>query len=335
MKTLTLNSPLDMHLHLRDGSMLDNIAKHSAKTFAGGVIMPNTVPPIDSLSLVRDYKENIAKACGKMPFESYMTVFFKMYSEKELTALKDHIIGIKLYPAGATTNSEGGVEDIKSASKTLEIMQELGIPLLVHGEQADDFVMDREASFLPIYEHLSKAYPKLMIVMEHITTAASTKLLDRYENLFATVTLQHLLITLDDVAGGLFAPHLFCKPIAKRYEDRDALLNIALNAHSKLSFGSDSAPHPRHKKECCGCAAGVFSAPIALIRLAQLFEENGKLENLQAFVSDRAVKNYKLTPIQKKVTLINNESIVPDEYEGVVPFDAGKTIKWSIDKVES
>ncbi len=322
-----------MHLHLRDGEMLTKIACHSAETFSGGVIMPNTVPPIDSMPAIKNYKEAIKVACGAHDFESLMTVFFRNYSENELAELKDHILGIKLYPAGATTNSSGGLEDIDSATSTLEIMEEMKIPLLVHGEQAQDFVMDRESNFLPIYEKLAKSFPKLMIVMEHITTAGAAALLDRYENLYATVTLQHLLITLDDVAGGLFAPHLFCKPIAKRYEDRDALLEIALKAHQKLSFGSDSAPHPRHKKECCGCAAGVFSAPIALIRLAELFEKHDALDNLQAFVSDRAIKNYKLNPIQKKVTLIKKDFAVPSEYDGVVPFDAGKIIPWSLDSV--
>jgi dihydroorotase len=330
---LILNSPLDMHLHLRDGEMLEKIARHSAETFAGGVIMPNTVPPIDSISALTQYQDAIKNACGTHEFKAYMTVFFKEYSKKELLGLKEHILGIKLYPAGATTNSKDGLEDIQSASSTLKLMEEMGIPLLVHGEQAQDFVMDREANFLPIYEKLAQSFPKLMIVMEHITTAGAVKLLDRYENLYATVTLQHLLITLDDVAGGLFAPHLFCKPIAKRDEDRDALLEIALKAHKKLSFGSDSAPHPRHKKECCGCAAGVFSAPIALMRLAQLFEKHDALDNLQAFVSDRAIENYKLKPIQKKVTLIKKDFLVPNDYEGVVPFDAGETLSWSLDSV--
>ncbi|WP_128326747.1 amidohydrolase family protein, partial [Arcobacter suis] len=146
---------------------------------------------------------------------------------------------------------------------TLESMSKLGIPLCIHGE-TNGFVMDREKEFMPIYESIAKAFPNLKIIMEHITTKDAIELLDKYDNLYATVTLHHLLITLDDVAGGMLNPHLFCKPIAKRPEDRSALLNAALKAHPKLMFGSDSAPHPKHKKECCGCAAGVFTSPIAL-----------------------------------------------------------------------
>ncbi len=167
------------------------------------------------------------------------------------------------------------------------MMSTLGIPLCVHGE-TDGFVMDREAEFMSIYELLAKNFPKLKIIMEHITTKAAVDMLDKYENLYATITVHHLIITLDDVAGGMLKPHLFCKPIAKRPEDREALLKVALEAHPKVMFGSDSAPHPQHKKESCGCAAGVFTAPIALQLLCDVFEKHGKLENLQAFVSDNA-----------------------------------------------
>jgi dihydroorotase len=190
--------------------------------------------------------------------------------------------------------------------------------------------MDREANFLPVYARLATEYPDLMIVMEHITTAGAVELLDRYENLHATVTLHHLIITLDDVAGGLLRPHLFCKPIAKRPEDRDALLNAALTAHPKLSFGSDSAPHPISAKECCGCAAGVFSAPVALPMLVELFHNHGELDNLQAFVSDNAVRNYKVSPPETAVTLVNEPMQVPDRVADVVPYKAGESISWRV-----
>jgi dihydroorotase len=212
-------------------------------------------------------------------------------------------------------------------------MSTLGIPLCVHGE-TNGFVMDREKEFMPIYESLALNFPKLKIIMEHITTKEAVDLLDKYDNLYATITVQHLLITLDDVAGGMLKPHLFCKPIAKRYEDREALQKMALEAHPKVMFGSDSAPHPKHKKESCGCAAGVFTAPIALQVLAQFFEEHGKLENLQAFISDNALKIYGITPPQKEITLIKKEFLVPQSYsnesETVVPMYAGETIAWSI-----
>jgi len=326
---ITLKSPVDMHLHLRQGDMLNNIAHLSAKYFANAVIMPNTVPAIADLDALDIYKQDIIKSFKFDNMTPMMSLFFRNYSEAELIKAKDKIFGIKLYPQGATTNSDSGVDNLDEAETTFKIMEELQIPLLVHGEQADDFVLDREKNFLPVYEHLAKKYPKLKISMEHITTAKALELLDRYENLLATVTLQHLSITLDDVAGGLFNPHLFCKPIAKRPEDRDALLNAALSAHPKLMFGSDSAPHPRSSKECCGCAAGVFSAPIALAYLVDIFDKNNSLQNLQAFISDNAVKNYGFKLLNKEITLEKKDFIIPNQYSDVVPFMAGNTINWS------
>ena len=262
-----------------------------------------------------------------------MTAFFRSYSEKELSRLKELVFGIKLYPAGATTNSEGGVKAMKDAEATLSIMQEMDIPLLVHGE-SHGFVMDREAEFLDVYRDLATRFPRLTICMEHITTAAAVQLLDEFENLAATVTLQQLLITLDDVAGGMLRPHLFCKPIAKRPEDREALLQAALSGHPRLMFGSDSAPHPIHAKEACGCAAGVFTAPIALPRLAALFDEHGALDRLQGFVSGHACALYGLNPPARTVRLQRREMLVPDAYEGhgqkVVPMYAGCTIPWRL-----
>lgn len=193
--------------------------------------------------------------------------------------------------------------------------------------------MDREQEFMEIYERLATHFPDLKIVMEHITTEAAVALLDRFENLYATITLHHLLITLDDVAGGLLRPHLFCKPIAKRPEDRSALLEVALNAHPKVMFGSDSAPHPKDKKEACGCAAGVFTAPIALQALCELFDRHGKLDNLQAFVSDNAQSIYGFCPEFKEVTLVEKPFTVPEKYGDVVPMFAGETIGWSIEDV--
>ena len=160
------------------------------------------------------------------------------------------------------------------------------------------------------------------------------ELLDQYPNLYATVTLHHLMITLDDLAGGMLKPHLFCKPIAKRPEDRDKLLQTALEAHPKLSFGSDSAPHPKHKKECCGCAAGVFTAPMALACLADLFDRHDALDKLQAFVSDNAQNIYGITPPAKIVTLQRKDFTVPKNYEEVIPYLAGETLRWSITHIE-
>ena len=327
---IILQSPLDMHIHFREGAMLDLVAPLTAATFAAGVIMPNLVPPVADSERLEWYRSQVQRAVGQHIFEPYMALFFRSYTEAELVALKDRIIGIKLYPAGVTTNSEGGVESVRAAEATMAIMQEIGIPLLVHGEAPDAFVMDRESDFLPTYDDLARKFPRLKIVMEHITTRAAVELLDRYENLHATVTLQHLLITLDDVAGGLLNPHLFCKPIAKRPEDRDALLNAALTAHPKLMFGSDSAPHPLYKKECCGCAAGVFTAPIALAVLAELFDEHCALDKLQSFVSDNAQRIYGVTPPKKEVRLVKEPCTVPARYGDVVPMRAGGEISWRV-----
>lgn len=337
MAALTLDSPLDMHLHLRDEKMLQLVAPLSAQTFSGAVIMPNLVPPVDSLDKLHAYKERILSAVGGETFDPLMAMFFREYTEAELAAAKDHMIGIKLYPAGATTNSEAGVQAIDQVEPIFKMMEEMDIPLMVHGE-THGFVMDREKEFISIYEHLATRFPKLRITMEHITTRHAVELLDRFENLRATVTLQHLIITLDDVAGGLLRPHLFCKPIAKRPEDREALLGAAIEGHPRLMFGSDSAPHPIHAKESCGCAAGVFTAPLALARLAQLFDDHGALDRLQGFVSDHARQLYRVDPPKKFVHLDRTPMEVPSAYEGhghkVVPMHAGESLNWSVTGVE-
>ena len=331
-KKIQIFNPLDMHLHLRDGEMLWNIARCSAGNFTGAIIMPNLVPPVDTKEAVIAYKEKIEAATSNEEFDPMMTLFFKPYSRKFLESVKDHITAIKLYPAGITTNSDGGVETIDTIAlaPTLNAMSDLGITLCVHGE-TNGFVMDRESEFGSVYEELAVAFPKLKIVMEHITTKNSVDLLDKYENLYATITVHHLLITLDDVVGGMMMPHNFCKPIAKRPEDREALLKVALDGHPKVMFGSDSAPHPKNAKESCGCAAGVFTAPIALQLLVQLFEENDSLDNLQSFVSDNAQKIYGITVLEKTITLVKEDFKVPKYYgRDVVPFMAGEILPWSV-----
>jgi len=338
MSSFSINEALDMHLHLRDGDMLKLVGPLTSKTFSGALIMPNLVPPITTKEALISYKQRINEACKDDDFEPYVTLFFQNdYSYEFLADIKDEIIAIKLYPAGITTNSETGVAsmDVEVLRPTLESMSKLGIPLCIHGE-TNGFVMDREKEFMPIYESIASAFPELTIIMEHITTKDAVELLDKYDNLHATVTLHHLLITLDDVAGGMLNPHLFCKPIAKRPEDRSALLDAALKAHPKLMFGSDSAPHPKHKKECCGCAAGVFTSPIALQVLTQLFNDNNCLENLNSFVSLNAQKIYDISPLKKEIKLIQKDFVVPLSYEykgeTVVPMYAGETLSWSIEE---
>lgn len=335
MKQHKLLMPLDMHLHLRDGVMLENVAPLSAYSFSGALVMPNLVPPVETLEAIKEYKSRILASVPNDYFEPYMTLFYKNYSKAFLQSVKDDIIAIKLYPAGITTNSQSGVSsfNIEDMRETLETMSELGIPLCVHGE-SDGFVMDREAEFMSIYELLAKNFPKLKIIMEHITTKEAVDMLDKYENLYATITIHHLLLTLDDVVGGLMMPHHFCKPIAKRPHDKEALLRVALEAHPKVMFGSDSAPHPIDKKEASHCSAGIFTSPIALQLLCELFDTHNRLENLQAFVSDNAQNIYGICAEFKEVTLIKSEFEVPSSYANVVPLYAGQKIAWSILNVD-
>lgn len=331
---LVLESPLDMHLHLRDGEMLKNVAPWSARYFSGALVMPNLVPPVTNIESLDAYRQRILSSCENFQFEPYMTLFFTTeYSMDFLRQNRDKITAIKLYPSGITTNSEGGVKtmDMHTLAPVLEAMSELGIPLCVHGE-SDGFVMDREKEFGKTYAKLAKTFPDLTIIMEHITTAHSVDLLEKYDNLYATITLHHLYITLDELAGGMLKPHLFCKPIAKRPEDREALLQAAISTHPKVMFGSDSAPHPTHAKECCGCAAGVFTAPLALPALAQLFEVRNALENLQTFVSDNARRIYGINPPSKKIRLIKEPMKVGSAYGDVVPMFAGETLNWRVDE---
>jgi dihydroorotase len=335
MQTLTLTMPLDMHLHLRDGEMLEIVAPLTSYSFSGALVMPNLVPPVTTLEAVKGYRHRIKEAMESDDFEPYMTLFYQNYSRDFLESVRDEITAIKIYPSGATTNSEGGVIsfDIEPMRETLEAMSDLEIVLCVHGE-TNGFVMDREAEFMSVYEKLARNFPKLKIIMEHITTREAVEMLDKYENLYATITVHHLMITLDDVAGGMLRPHLFCKPIAKRPEDREALLKIALEAHPKVMFGSDSAPHPKSAKESCGCGAGVFTAPIALQLLCEIFDEHDKLDNLQAFVSDNAQRIYGLCAEFKEVVLSKRDFVVPEMYGSVVPMRAGETLKWSIERVD-
>ncbi|EAM0391273.1 dihydroorotase [Campylobacter jejuni] len=329
---MILKNPLDMHLHLRDNQMLELIAPLSVRDFCAAVIMPNLIPPLCNLEDLKAYKMRILKACKDENFTPLMTLFFKNYDEKFLYSAKDEIFGIKLYPVGITTNSNGGVSsfDIEYLKPTLEAMSDLNIPLLVHGE-TNDFVMDRESNFAKIYEKLAKHFPRLKIVMEHITTKTLCELLKDYENLYATITLHHLMITLDDVVGGKMDPHLFCKPIAKRYEDKDALCELAFSGYEKAMFGSDSAPHPLHTKECCGCAAGVFSAPVILPVLVELFEKHSNETNLQKFISDNACKIHNLKFEKDKIVILEKQEWqVAQKYGDVVPFMAGKTLNFKV-----
>ena len=338
MDRVTLNTPLDMHLHIRDGEMLREVVRYSSRYFSGGLIMPNTIPPITTKEDIFSYRKEILNSIENDIFEPYMSIFFKSsYDSQFLKSVRDDILVVKLYPSGVTTNSDGGVVsvDLDEVGDTLSAMEQLDIPLSIHGE-TNGSVFEREAEFLPTYELLAKTFPKLRIIMEHISDRRTIELLEKYSNLFATITLHHLAITFDDLLGGALQPHLFCKPIVKSGKDRDALRDLVLNGHPKIMFGSDSAPHPKEKKESSNGSAGIFSAPIVLQGLVELFEKHDKLENLQPFISENARKIYRISPPQKSITLVRKEFQVPTTYGEkieIVPLFAGKKLNWSLEDV--
>jgi len=362
-----VESPLDMHVHFRSGDMLKAVAPYTAKQFSAALVMPNLVPPVDTLDAVKSYREDVLKATEGHTFKPFMALFFKTTFTKEiLREAKPHILAVKMYPQGITTNSASGVDPQgKEIEKVLSIMQDLEIPLCVHGED-NSFVMDRENNFHSHYIiKWANRFPRLKIIMEHITDRRVLIFLKEYENVYATVTVHHLLLTLDDVVGGMMQPHHFCKPIAKTPLDRNALRQAVFNQAGtllsrKIMLGTDSAPHPVSKKECCGCAAGVFSAPVALQVLAEEFYQHSNSDQFQRFVSDNAQRIYGITPhalipYLKTITLERGkDSVVPhgisqsdgSEFvtrkylteEGfrdkIVPFKAGETLKWRIPKTD-
>ncbi len=325
-----------MHLHLRDGEMLENVIKYTAQNFASALVMPNLQTPIVNVDLAIAYKQRILQACKMQGIENFMPLI-SLYltpslDKAELTRAKEMgIFILKLYPKGATTGSESGVKEILDSRvlEILEIAQSLGMVLSIHGE-SNGFVMEREVEFHPVFEALAKNFPKLRIIFEHLSDHRSIALVEKYENLFATLTLHHILLSLDNVVGGMLNPHYFCKPILKTKKDQEALLQVALSAHSKFSFGSDSAPHLRSAKESSKGAAGIFSAPILLPLLAQTFASKNVLEKLESFVSHNAHKIYQLPLSQKSVKLCKKPMTIPQECYGVVPMLAGETLEWSV-----
>lgn len=331
METINLQSPYDMHLHLRGGEMLQSVAKYTAKYFSGALVMPNLNPPVDSVELALGYKERIQNACGDSDFMPLMSLYLTEHLDRNVLqkAKEVGIRFVKLYPKGATTGSESGVSSILDDKilQILEIAQEFGLILSIHGE-SNGFSLDREVEFHLVFKELAESFPHLKIIFEHLSDHRSIALVEKYDNLFATLTLHHIALSLDDVIGEGLNPHCFCKPILKTPKDRDALLQTALSAHPKFSFGSDSAPHLKTSKENAKGAAGIFSAPIVLPGLAELFEEYNGLENLQSFVSENAQRIYGLPKTSKSVKLIKRSLQIPQEMDGVVPLFAGRTLSW-------
>lgn len=340
LKELTIRKPDDFHCHLRNGYMLDQVLPFTASVFGRAVIMPNTEPPILTDKDVFEYAENIIGQSLEQKlyqFEPLMTVQITESTTPEMVekAHNARAVAGKVYPMGVTTNSENGVKDFGKLSNVFKKMEEIGMLLLLHGEKPDTFCLNREKEFLNILIKINKDFPDLKIVFEHITTRLSVEIVKELKNVAATITAHHLVLTLDDVVGNLLSPHNFCKPIPKFPKDRNALFEAATSGNPSFFFGSDSAPHWKEKKECSGGCAGIFSAPVAIPLLAEVFDKKGRLDKLENFVSTFGAVFYNLPLNKEKITLIKKDWIVPEKYRvneftDKVPFMAGKKLSWQV-----
>jgi dihydroorotase len=348
--------PDDFHVHVRQGPALDAYVADLAAVFGRGLVMPNTLPPVQTAADVARYRGEILAAArgtggaavpGAGAFEPLMS--FKITGLGVFSAEADldtamaglkaaGAVAGKLYPAGVTTNSADGVRDLAELYPLFAAMERADLALCVHGEDPDAFCLDREAAYLPRLDRVAAAFPRLRIVLEHVSTARAVDWVGAQgARIAATVTVQHLLFTLDDMLGGHLKPHLFCKPLIKRPEDRAALQAAVLSGSPKFFFGSDSAPHARTAKECdCG-AAGVYTSPVALPVLAAWFEEHGKLELLGDFVGRFGAQFYGLPLPAGTVTLEKARWRVPSLLHagpglepGVVPLFAGQELAWRV-----
>jgi len=333
-QTLSIRRPDDWHVHLRDGEMLKSVAPFTARQFARAIIMPNLVPPITTVDAANAYRERIIAAAGP-DFTPLMTCYLTDQTSPDEIARGYEMrawIAAKLYPAGATTNSASGVTNVRNIYPVLKRMQAIGMVLCVHGEVTDPDVdvFDREAVFIErILEPLTRDFPALKIVLEHITTIQAVEFVKAMgPNVAATVTPQHLIINRNAMFAGGLRPHAYCLPVAKREEQRLAVRKAATSGSPKFFLGTDSAPHTREAKEsACGCA-GIFNAPFALESYAGVFEEEGALDKFEAFASVNGPNFYGLPLNDGMVTLERAELEVPAEIAGVVPFHAGETLRW-------
>ncbi len=340
--TITIRRPDDWHVHLRDGAMLEAVAPFTALQFARAIIMPNLSPPVTSAASAAAYRERIMAA---LPDDSGFTPLMTCYLTDDADAddiAAGHAAGIftaaKLYPANATTNSAHGVTDVAHIMPVLARMQDIGMPLLVHGEVTDGDIdiFDREAVFIErVLEKLIGALPDLKVVFEHITTAQAVQFVDSCgPNIAATITPHHLHINRNAMFTGGMRPHAYCLPVAKREVHRLALRKAATSGSAKYFLGTDSAPHEIHAKlSACGCA-GIFNAPYALESYAAVFDEEGALDQLEGFASVHGPQFYGLPLNEERVTLERSNIAVPDSLETggstLVPFHAGSELVWHI-----
>jgi dihydroorotase len=342
MDALTFRQPDDWHLHLRDGQALSAVLPHTAAQFARAIVMPNLRPPITTTAEASAYRQRIlaARPAGNS-FEPLMTLYLTdrtLPAEIRTAKSSGFVQGCKLYPAGATTNSDSGVTDIRRIDAVLETMAEVDLPLLVHGEVTTPAVdvFDREARFIDeVLVPLRQRLPTLRVVFEHVTTAAAVQFVRaQTSRVAATITPQHLSLNRNALFQGGIRPHLYCLPVLKRERDRLALLDAVIVGDSRFFLGTDSAPHARHTKEAaCGCA-GIYSAHAALELYAEVFEQVGALPRLEAFASEFGPKFYGLPLNSGTVRLVREEWQVPQAYplggESVVPLRAGESLAWRV-----
>ncbi|MGG6297642.1 dihydroorotase [Leptolyngbya sp. AN02str] len=341
MQQLTITRPDDWHLHLRDGAALKAVLPHTVRQFARAIVMPNLKPPVRSVADAAAYRDRILAAVPPgQPFEPLMTLYLTdNTTPEEVIAAKasQFVKAVKYYPAGATTNSDLGVTDIRKCDRVFEAMQQVDLPLLLHGEVTDHKVdmFDREKVF--IERHLiplKQRFPCLRIVLEHITTSDAVQYVLSTSNIAATITPQHLLFNRNSLFQGGIRPHFYCLPILKREEHRSALLQAATSGNPKFFLGTDSAPHPRNSKESsCGCA-GCYSALHAMELYAEAFESANALDKLEAFASFYGPDFYQLPRNTEQITLTKTTWRVPDEISfpesGLVPLWAGQEMSWKM-----
>lgn len=339
---ITISTPIDFHLHIRSGRMLKTVLPHTANEYGAALIMPNLKPPVTSIGQAEAYKKEIMQA---LPEDTAFTPLMSLYFTQNLTSqtireasASGIIKAVKLYPAGATTNSDSGVNDYEGIRGTLETMAETGMPLLVHGEVTDKAVdvFDREARFIEdILEPVRRQVPGLKVVMEHITTKEAVQyVLAADETLAATITAHHLLLNRNAMFQGGMNPHHYCLPILKRERHREALVKAATSGSKKFFLGSDSAPHPKGEKECaCGCA-GIYTAYSSLCLYAEVFEKEDALDRLEGFGGFHGADFYGIPRNKGTVTLVKEETIIPDSFtfgeDVVVPFRSGGTVGWRV-----
>lgn len=340
MRTLSLRRPDDWHVHLRDGDVLPDTVNATAKHFARALVMPNLIKPLTSIEAMKAYRHRILAAVDKkFTFTPYMTFYLNqnVSGDDLILAKKDaFILGAKLYPQGATTNAEHGPAALTSLYPLLDTMQANNLVLQIHGETSQGDIFEREARFLT--ENLTpiiKQFPKLRIVLEHISTQAAVEFIQQTPaNVSATITPHHLLYNRNHLLAGGVRPHYYCLPILKKEDDQLALQQAVASGNPKFFAGTDSAPHAKSTKEnTCGCA-GIFSAPYALAMYAEVFEKLGCLEKLEAFTSHFGAQFYELPLNETPIELVNQSQVIPTELSfgqtHVVPAGAGTTLQWSV-----